>query len=179
MENIFETERLLVRPYHAGDFEDFYALNSDEEVMRYIRPAQSREDAQVFFTKIIEDYEVQPGLGRWAMILKQDNTLVGSFAVIPVLDSTDIQIGYALLKQNWGKGYASESVTGGIKYVFNKLGLSHVAGITEPGNVVSQKVLLKNGFKFEKEFYEKSKKLNLYRLYKKLSDWADEGDIHL
>ena len=165
MENIFETERLLVRPYHTGDFENFYALNSDEEVMRYIRPAQSREDAQIFFTKIIEDYAEQPGLGRWAMILKKDNVLVGSFAVIPVLDSIDIQIGYALLKENWGKGYASESVTGGIQYVFDKLKLSNVAGITEPENTVSQKVLLKNGFKFEKEFFEKNKKLNLYRLY--------------
>jgi RimJ/RimL family protein N-acetyltransferase len=43
------------------------------------------------------------------------------------------------------------------------LQLKDVAGITEAGNTASQKVLLKNGFEFEKTYMEKEKELFLYR----------------
>jgi ribosomal-protein-alanine N-acetyltransferase len=143
---IFTTERLIICQYSPGDFHDFFRLNSDEEVMRYIRQPQSHEQAKEFFAKILASYKEQPGLGRWAMLSKEGDEFLGSFAVIPVENSTDIQIGYALLKKNWGLGYASESVRGGLQYVFNHLKLESVLAITEVENTDSQKVLIKNGF---------------------------------
>ena len=50
---IFETERLIVRQYvFETDADNFYLLNSDEEVMRYIRATKSKEDCDVFLKKI-------------------------------------------------------------------------------------------------------------------------------
>ncbi len=163
---IFETERLVVRRYAAADFDDFYRLNSDEDVMRYIRPLQSKKKSKEFFEKVIADYTALPGLGRWGMYRRADNSFVGSFAIIPVEHSDEIQLGYALLKENWGLGYASESVKAGIVYAFTTLGLTQIAGITYPENIPSQNVLLKNGFVFGEKFMEDDKELNLYRLYK-------------
>ena len=34
-----------------------------------------------------------------------------------------MQLGYALLKENWGKGFATELTKGGLKYVFTKTDL--------------------------------------------------------
>ena len=164
MTRIFETERLYIYPYSVEDFDDFFRLNGDEDIMRYIRPVKSREDTKLFFEQVLDDYITKPGLGRWGMRLKEDNRFVGSFAVIPVQQSRDIQLGYALLKDAWGRGYASEAVRGGINYVFDQLKLSSVAAITEAANEASQKVLLRNGFLFEKTFDEGEKKLFLYRL---------------
>ena len=49
---IFETERLIVRQYDFGtDAENFFLLNSDEEVMRYIRATKSREECDAFLKK--------------------------------------------------------------------------------------------------------------------------------
>ena len=163
MQPIFETQRLSIRPYTIADFQHFYSLNSDEDIMRYIRPAQDLQGSKDFFEKILTDYEERPGLGRWGMFSKDGNIFVGSFAVIPVHDTDDIQLGYALLKENWGKGYASESVKGGLKYAFESLNLSSIAGITEAGNLASQRVLLKAGFVFEKTFREGEKELLQYR----------------
>lgn len=143
---LFTTERLIIRQYTTDDFDDFFLLNSDEEVMKYIRPPQSHQQAKEFFKKIIAAYEEQPGLGRWAMLSADDERFLGSFAVIPVENSPDIQMGYALLRENWGLGYASESVRGGLRYVFDKLQLQRLVAITEAANLDSQKVLLKNGF---------------------------------
>jgi RimJ/RimL family protein N-acetyltransferase len=163
---IFETDRLRVRPYTAEEFEYFFQLSSDVDVMRYIRPVQDREQSLEFFRKILADYESLPGLGRWIMHTRSDSRFVGSFAVIPVENSLDIQIGYSLSKSNWGLGYASEAVKGALRYVFDSLKLEKVVGITEVANIASQKVLLKNGFVFDHVFLENGKKLYLYKLKK-------------
>lgn len=163
---IFETERLFIRLYSMDDFDNFFRLNGDEEVMRYIRPAQTKEQSKEFLKKIITAYTERPGTGRWGMFLQKNKKFVGSFAVIPVEQSDKLQLGYALLKENWGKGYASESVKEGIQYAFGKLKLTEIAAITFPENISSQKVLLKNGFSFDKTFTEGDKLLHLYMLYK-------------
>lgn len=160
---IFETERLIVREYTDADFEYFFPLNNDPDIVRYIRPPKTRLESLLFFEKVIADYKKLPGLGRWGAFSKAGNQFIGSFAVLPVEEFPDTQIGYALLKENWGLGYASELVKRGLEYVRDTLKLSDVAGITEAANTASQKVLLKNGFEFEKTYMEKDKELFLYR----------------
>ncbi len=39
------TERLLLRPFRAEDFDAYAAMCADAEVMRYLGGALSREDA--------------------------------------------------------------------------------------------------------------------------------------
>jgi RimJ/RimL family protein N-acetyltransferase len=163
-QTIFETKRLIIRRYAMDDLDDFFRLNGDPEIMQFIRPAQDYEHSKEFLQKIIESYLTSPGLGRWGMISSESMEFIGSFALIPVDHMNKIQIGYSLLKQNWGKGYASEAVKGGIVYAFNQLKLPEIAGITYPANVSSQKVLLQNGFLFEKTFEEDGKELFLYLL---------------
>jgi ribosomal-protein-alanine N-acetyltransferase len=167
---IFETPRLLIRQYTLDDFETFFSLHGDDDVMKYIRLAKTREDALAFLQQIIADYDALQGLGRWGMYSKTDPSFSGSFAVIPVKNTDDIQVGYLMAKDQWGKGYASEATEGGLKYVFNQLQRERVAGITFPENTASQKVLLKNGFSFEKMIVEDDNvELNMYMLNKE--DW--------
>jgi ribosomal-protein-alanine N-acetyltransferase len=163
---IFQTERLMVRPYTMGDLDDFFRLNRDAEVMRYIRPVQTFQQTKEFLVKIIRAYDERPGTGRWGLFLTDGGQFAGSFAIIPVEKTEMLQLGYALLKEYWGKGYASEAVKGGIAYAFDKLGLEEIAGITFPANLPSQKVLVNNGFVFEKVIVEEGKKLHLFKLYK-------------
>lgn len=159
---IFETERLIIRRYTPEDLHHFFKLNGDGDVMRYIRPVQTLEQSEAFLQRIIVDYESWPGMGRWAMFLKKNNEFVGSFAIIPVENSSRLQLGYALVKKDWGKGYASECVKAGLDYAFNRLGLNEIAGITFSNNISSQRVLLKNGFEFESNFTEDDKQLKLF-----------------
>ena len=74
----------IVRPYTMDDLDDFFRLNGDEEVMRYIRPAQTLEQSKEFLQKIITAYAERPGMGRWGMLSKRRSEFVGSFAIIPV-----------------------------------------------------------------------------------------------
>jgi ribosomal-protein-alanine N-acetyltransferase len=144
---ILETPRLLVRRYTMEDAADFFALNSNADVMRYIRPVKTREECDAFLHDNINFYESHPLFGRWAAFERETNKFAGSFAIIPIEEeSENIQIGYALMPSEWGKGFATELVQHGKKYFFEKDNSDVLYAITEQPNVASQKVLLKCGF---------------------------------
>jgi len=144
---IFETKRLIVRQYVFDvDAEGFFLLNGDEEVMRYIRPAKTREECDVFLKEILTSAEANPGMGRWAAIEKKSGIFIGSFAIIPIENTNDIQLGYALLKKYWGKGFASELTMAGLEYYFSTTSAEKIYALAETPNTASHRVLLKNGF---------------------------------
>ncbi|MFT3823228.1 MAG: GNAT family N-acetyltransferase [Chitinophagaceae bacterium] len=156
-EIIFETERLLVRRFTLEDTELFHRLNSEEAIIRYIRPAKSRQENDTFLQDNLHIYQQTPAYGRWAMLLKQTGEMVGTFAVFPLDNTEEIQLGYALFPEHWGQGFATESTQGGITYVFEQLKLPYVVAVTEAANIASQKVLLNTGFA-ENSTYERGGK---------------------
>lgn len=144
---IFETPRLTVRQYvFETDADNFFLLNSDEDVMKYIRATKSKDECDAFLKKIIEAYKINPLLGRWAAEERTSGKFIGSFAIIPIEGTKDIQLGYALLKENWGKGFASELTEAGLVYYFKNSNADHIYAIAEQANTASHKVLLKNSF---------------------------------
>ncbi|MES1220266.1 MAG: GNAT family N-acetyltransferase [Bacteroidota bacterium] len=143
---VFETERLIVRTFKPDDGDIFFAMNGDEEIVRYIRPVKSKEECDRFLLEVIKYSDDNPLFGRWAVHEKQTGDFAGSFAVIPVEGTENFQLGYSLLKKNWGNGYATELTKGGIVYFFEKTNYNEVYAITEAGNIPSQKVVLKCGF---------------------------------
>jgi [ribosomal protein S5]-alanine N-acetyltransferase len=163
---IFETERLIVRPYAEDDADDFFSLNGDEEIMRYIRPAKSREESDAFLLETIAAVNANPAMGRWAVDEKATGKFVGSFAVIFIEGTDMIQLGYSLLKKEWGKGYATELTKAGINYMFTKMNLPLIYAVTEIEHSASQKVLLKAGFKPETVFMEGEMELQRFILYR-------------
>ena len=78
---IFDTERLVVRQYvFEADADNFYLLNGDEEVMRYIRATKSKEECDAFLKQIIQAYKINPLMGRWGAYERSSDKFVGSFA---------------------------------------------------------------------------------------------------
>lgn len=161
---IFETSRLIIRRYTLADEDNFFAINGDPEIMKYIREPRGRQECMIFLKRNLQFYENNPLMGRWAMIEKSSDTFVGSFAIIPVESAdhkrhTEIQLGYALLKDHWGKGYATESTLAGRQYAFDVMKLPQIVAVTEQENIASQKVLLRSGFKQQTDIREGSKML--------------------
>ncbi|HYF31056.1 MAG TPA: GNAT family N-acetyltransferase [Chitinophagaceae bacterium] len=160
---IFQSQRLYVRQYTLNDEEAFFILNGDEEIMHYIRPVKTREGSRLFLLENLEFYEQHPGLGRWALLEKATDQFAGTFSLLPLEHTNDVHIGYALLKDHWGKGYAAEIVQAGLIYAFNELKLPSVVAVTYPENIASQKVLLKNNFQPDGYYEEEGKQNLLFR----------------
>jgi [ribosomal protein S5]-alanine N-acetyltransferase len=163
---ILQSERLYVRRYTLEDEDVFFQLNSDPEVMRFIRPPKSRAGSRAFLIENIDFYDKNPGLGRWALEERGSGRMVGTFSLLPLEHTDDVHIGYALMKDNWGKGYASEIVKAGIDYAFKELKLDSIVAVTYPEHFVSQKVLLRNGFDRDGIYQEEGKENFLFRINK-------------
>jgi [ribosomal protein S5]-alanine N-acetyltransferase len=164
---VFETERLLVRHYTEEDADNFFLLNSDPEVMRYIRPVKNRQDTDLFFAEVIQYSKNNPAYGRMAVNEKHSGIFVGSFAIIPLENTIHMQLGYSLLPAYWGKGFATELTKAGLNYVFTQTNLEEIFGVTETENTDSQKVLLKSGFTHHSNVMEGTKELRRFILLKK------------
>lgn len=163
---IFETKRLLVRRYTEHDKDHFFSLNGNEEVMRYIRPVKTRDECDEFLLQVIAYSEAEKLFGRWAVEDKLSKEFVGSFAIIPVEGKDQMQLGYSLLPEHWGKGYATELTIAGLHYVFTKTQINPVYAYTEERNTSSQKVLLKAGLRPNGSYIEGGKKVEGFVLEK-------------
>jgi len=157
---IFETERLIVRQPTWADADNFYILNSDEDIVRFIRPPRTREESDAKLKERIENNnEDGKGLGGWIAETKTDNLFVGFLAMFILPGDDEVNLGYSLLRPQWGKGYATELAKAGVDYGFNKIGLKRMVATTDPAHVASQNILLKCGFRQIASFVEEGKEL--------------------
>jgi [ribosomal protein S5]-alanine N-acetyltransferase len=162
---LFETQRLYVRHFTKNDLDGFYRLNSDEEVMRYIRKPKTLDECRRFLSETIRGYKLRPHNGRFAIFEKSSNQYVGSFSLLNWKEQPrHVHIGYAFLKEHWGKGFATEITKSGIGFAFSKLQLTVLYAMTETGNEASKKVLLKCGFTQSEDITEDGVVLNLFEI---------------
>ena len=166
MKIIFETARLIVRAYTSLDQENFFLLNSNPDVVRYIRPVKTRQECEAFLKEVMDAALQYPNYGRWAVEEKSSGDFIGSFALIPVENTEHYQLGYALLPEQWGKGYATELTLSALDYIFRKTELPLVYGYTELPNSGSRQVLVKAGFRFNGQKAERDKILAEYIMEK-------------
>ena len=150
MQKLFETDRLKFCKFSETDAEAFYLLNSDEEVMRYTGDVafESIEASRAFLFNY-DPYSIT-GFGRWTVLLKSTNTIIGWCGLKRLEDGT-VDLGYRFFKEYWNNGYATEAAKACLKEGFNVYGLDEIIGRTAKKNLGSIRVLEKIGMTFFKE----------------------------
>ena len=153
---ILQTQRLTLRHIDKSDAPDLFKLRSDKRVMQFIdRPmAESVQDALTLITKI-EDSLLQNDGITWAISLKEDPKLIGTIGFWR-LDKPNYraEIGYMLMPEMQGKGIMQEAISTVIKFGFENLQLHSIEANVNPLNILSKKILEKNGFVQEAYFKE-------------------------
>ncbi len=160
---IFTTPNFTTRQFTNADNESFYLLNSNEDVVRHIRPVKDRAGCEAFLQEQLQDYQVQPLIGRWLVEDKLTKQFIGTFSVLFMQGDIDYHIGYALMPEHWGKGYATELLAEGVQYFFTNFTNKQLFAITQPENIASEKVLLKVGFTLCGSITREDDILNLLR----------------
>jgi RimJ/RimL family protein N-acetyltransferase len=141
-----ETARVLLREFIPDDAEQMYLLNQDPEVIRYTGdgPFASVAAARSF----LEAYDVyrRYGMGRLAVIRKEDRQWLGWSGLKFHPDSGETDLGYRFFRQYWGQGYATETGKAGLEYGFGQLKLEKIVAQVVKDNIASVRVLEKLGF---------------------------------
>jgi RimJ/RimL family protein N-acetyltransferase len=98
--------------------------------------------------RVIERDAQLKTMGTYIAELKTTGEFIGWFSLKPLPGTSEIEVGYRLLKKHWGFGYATEGAKMLIDYGFKTLGLKKIIAITHPLNKGSQNVLKKSGLKY-------------------------------
>jgi RimJ/RimL family protein N-acetyltransferase len=145
-----ETDRLRIRMFSPNDLDDLCLIYRDPDVMRYLSgPPLSREEVAEWMLHWADQWE-KHGFGWWGLELKENGELIGHCGLQFIHDSSEVEIAYALAKQWWGKGLASEAALAGLRYGFEELKLDRIWALAEPPNIASQNVMRRIGMRFDK-----------------------------
>ena len=145
------TERLALREFAREDVDDLVALDGDPRVMRYIGDGSvgTRALCEAGIERVLARYAEDTGLGIWHATRRDDGRFVGWVSLKPCGDSADIEVGYRLMHDAWGHGFATELARAMIRRGFGEVGLDRIIGVTHPENLASQRVLVKAGLRDE------------------------------
>lgn len=155
MASVFEpirTRRLLLRPFRGDDVAALAARRNDPRVAHYQNWTTpfSEERATTMVGELVA--MDGPAIDEWWMLVIADpdtDAALGDLAVHLTCEGRMAEIGYTLASDQWGRGYATESVEALVAHLFEDLGVSRVFGLLHPDNVASAQVLERTGFLFE------------------------------
>ena len=145
------TSRLSLRSIRAEDVDDFYAVYSDPEVMRYwsTPPLPNREAASKLISEIHDGFGRQE-LIKWGIALHTNDRLIGSVTIFhPDFTHRRAEIGYALGRAHWRQGYMQEALGAVLNYAFVELNLHRIEADVDPRNAASVRALERFGFQRE------------------------------
>jgi RimJ/RimL family protein N-acetyltransferase len=158
------TGRLRLREFEITDAHSIYLLSNDPDVNRYTgdQPFMDVMHA-AYYLNNYNDYKLY-GYGRWAVEIKSTGEFIGWCGLSDSAELKEPELGIRFFKKHWGKGFASEAALASIRYGFNELDLTSIAGRAMKQNTAAIRLFEKCGMRFagESEF-EKHAGL-LYRI---------------
>ena len=148
---ILETERLIIRPWRADDRDAFVAMASDPEVTRFVHAGTpfSEPEIEDFLARQAR-HESELGVCVGAMVEKASGEVVGVAGIQPLGTTGHFEIGWWLMRDRWGRGYATEAGAAAVRHVFHDLGRSRVMAIINPGNEASVRVAQRLGLRYDR-----------------------------
>jgi len=148
-----ETDRLRLRPFQKEDAEDvFECWESDPDVAKYMFWTSHNDIEKTREWIAFELGQIEkPDWYRFAIVLRESNTLIGTALIYYEEEVKCWEIGYNLGKKYWGKGYTTEAMEKVIDFAEKKLKLTQIVGRYAKENPASGNVMKKLGFQYEKD----------------------------
>ena len=116
--------------------------------------ANSDDETREFLNRKLAHWR-EHGFGIW-IFRDEDGEFVGRCGIHrwqhDELD--EVELGYVVRSDFWGQGYATEMGAAVMRHAAEALGVSELVGFTLQDNVLSQRVLEKLGFDFDKTFVD-------------------------
>lgn len=164
-----ETKRLILRPITLDDVEDFYEMDSNPKVHRYLgnNPVTSLAQSEAMVKAILQQYK-DYHIGRLAVIKKDTNEFLGwsglKFERTLRKEFDYYDLGYRFKEQHWGNGYATETAIASLNYGFKDLKLKEICAAADVNHIASNTILKKIGLQPSGTFEYEGDLCNWYTL---------------
>lgn len=150
-------ERLRLRALADGDVDALFRVFSDPDVMHYWSTTAfvDRAAAEALLAQIRAGF-ARRDLFQWGIARRSDDTVIGTCTMYNLVAAhRRAEIGFALGREHWGRGYAAEALTRLLEFAFDELGLHRLEADTDPRNARSIRLLEQLGFQREGHLRER------------------------
>ncbi len=156
------TERLRLEPIGPRHAADLFALFTDPAVAEWYG-AWTPEQAEQQAARIAERWAVD-GVHKWMAYDLRTGERIGrgGLSVAYVDGRHRLEVGWALHRAFWGRGYATEIGRAGLAFAFGERAADEVVAYTEVRNVRSRAVMERLGLRFRKEITRHDEPFVLY-----------------
>lgn len=148
---MIETDRLLLRKPRPDDAPAFAEMLRDAEVMHFIGGVTD-EPAE----DVVDSWHARwsaNGVGPFVVVRREDDRVLGRAGIV-VWDTrtwrnctraeagehAQEELGWALLREHWGRGYATESARAIREWAWREAGVAHLISLIHPDNSSSRRV---------------------------------------
>ena len=147
-----ETPRLLLRRMDAGDARVIFELLNDPEYIRHIgdRGVRSPAAAARYIEEVAVASYARHGFGLWLVVRKVDGAALGMAGLVRRDGFDAVEVGYALLPEYRGQGYALEAAQAALRVGRERHGLARIVATCSADNPESIKLLRRLGLGFER-----------------------------
>ena len=181
---VIETPRFVMRPWKLEDVEDIWPYVSDPQFPRMMS-WEAHKDRRVttdYLQRQIDSLAAGTSVG-WA--IEREGRAIGSIALDGIrwefrawrIDRAEL--GYWLGAPYWGQGYMSEAALAATRFGFEVLGLHKITIGCVQGNVASQKIIEKLGYRFlavhEEDFWRDGRWQAHLRYELTSGEWGDSA----
>lgn len=134
-----ETSRLILRPPAQEDLDGWAAFMADPETARFVGGVQQREAAWRGMAAMAGSW-VLKGFGMFSVVEKASGRWIGRVGPWQPEGWPGTEVGWGILRDFWGRGYATESAAAAIDWAFDVLDWREVIHCIDPANAPSRAV---------------------------------------
>ena len=104
------------------------------------------------------------GFGMWAVEERGTGAFIGRVGLHFPEGWPDREIGWALARPYWGKGFAFEAARAALAHAFDTLGWERAISLIDPANRRSIRLAERLGERFERELQVRAHRMALYSI---------------
>ena len=144
------TDRLVLRTWHLDDAGAALEVYGHPEVARWLSPVMERVPDLPAMRLLLrqwisEDARAVPPAGRWCVQWKQDERVIGGAILLPLPPGKeDLEIGWQLHPDVWGRGYATEATYALAQWAFSQE-IDEIFAVVRPDNTRAAATVRRNG----------------------------------
>ncbi len=138
---VLKTKRLTLRELTLDDVDGLLEIFADPEAMWAYPSTKDRDQTEGWIRWAMASYQAN-GWGLWAVVRSEDGRFLGDCGPMPqpVEGEQVPELGYHIVREEWGRGYATEAALACRDWFFANTDYERLVSIVRPPNVASRRV---------------------------------------
>src|SRR5690349_21747518 len=147
-----ETDRLRLEPITDAHGPELHRLHLDPAIAEWWDVSWTPEQADAEAARFAAGWAAD-GISKWLAYDRRTDELIGRGGItrVRVDGAWRHEVGWAVVGDRWGQGYATEIGRAALDLAFDALGVDEVVAFTEPHNARSRAVMDRLGMTYRRD----------------------------